>query len=141
NLRPIRRLTAKKVFLGLVTAWRLAEAPTITSPSLVKATIEGVVRSPSEVSMTLALPPSMMATQLLVVPRSMTIILPIVCLRNVSLSDGGVRPRLDLMSRRRPALQGRRIHPSYSPPGDDDHGRAQQARVERIALLEHPDHG
>ena len=33
--RQIRRLTAKKVFLGLVTAWRLAAAPTSTSPSLV----------------------------------------------------------------------------------------------------------
>ena len=33
NLRPIRRLTANSVFLGLVTAWRLAEAPTSTSPS------------------------------------------------------------------------------------------------------------
>jgi hypothetical protein len=27
NLRPIRRLIAYSVFLGLVTAWRLAEAP------------------------------------------------------------------------------------------------------------------
>ncbi|KDC37837.1 DnaK domain protein, partial [Bordetella bronchiseptica GA96-01] len=33
NLRPIRRLTAYRVFLGLVTAWRLAGAPTSVSPS------------------------------------------------------------------------------------------------------------
>src|SRR4249919_3397299 len=48
----------------------------MTSPSLVNATIEGVVRSPSEFSMTLATPPSMTATHELVVPRSMPMILP-----------------------------------------------------------------
>lgn len=68
--RPIRRLTAKTVFDGLVTAWRFAGWPTRRSLS-VKATIEGVVRAPSEFSMTLGWLPSMMATQLLVVPRSM----------------------------------------------------------------------
>ena len=73
NLRPISRLTAATVFWGLVTAWRLADCPTSTSPSLVKATIDGVVRSPSLFSMTLGLPPSMIATQELVVPRSMPI--------------------------------------------------------------------
>ncbi len=80
NLRPIRRLTAKKVFLGLVTAWRLAEAPTRTSPSLVNATIDGVVRSPSAFSMTRAFPPSMIATHEFVVPRSIPMILPMVLL-------------------------------------------------------------
>ncbi len=59
NLRPIRRLTAYSVFCGFVTAWRLADWPTSTSSSLVKATIEGVVRSPSLFSITLGLPPSM----------------------------------------------------------------------------------
>ena len=34
---------AKKVFIGLVTPWRLAGRPTSRSPSSVKATIEGVV--------------------------------------------------------------------------------------------------
>ena len=43
---------AKKVRSGLVTAWRLAGWPTSRSPSSVKATIEGVVRAPSEFSMT-----------------------------------------------------------------------------------------
>jgi hypothetical protein len=38
--------------------------------------MEGVVRAPSEFSMTLGLPPSMMATQELVVPRSMPMIFP-----------------------------------------------------------------
>jgi heat shock protein HtpX len=58
------------VLSGLVTAWRLAGWPIRRSPSLVKATIDGVVRAPSEFSMTLGLPPSMTATQELVVPRS-----------------------------------------------------------------------
>ena len=69
--RPIRRLMAKKVFSGLVTAWRLAAWPTRRSPSSVKATIDGVVRTPSEFSMTFGVAPSMTATQELVVPRSM----------------------------------------------------------------------
>jgi phospholipid/cholesterol/gamma-HCH transport system ATP-binding protein len=38
--------------------------------------MDGVVRAPSAFSMTLGLPPSMMATQELVVPRSMPMILP-----------------------------------------------------------------
>jgi hypothetical protein len=59
----------------LVTAWRLAGWPIRRSPSLVKATIEGVVRAPSEFSITLGLPPSITATQLLVVPRSIPITL------------------------------------------------------------------
>src|SRR5688572_22325435 len=76
--RPIRRLTAKTVLSGLVTAWRLAGWPIRRSPSLVKATIDGVVRAPSEFSMTLGFAPSMTATQLLVVPRSMPITFAIV---------------------------------------------------------------
>src|SRR6185436_18039674 len=77
NLRPMRRLTANSVFCGLVTAWRLADWPTSTSLSLVNATMDGVVRSPSLFSITRGLPPSMMATQELVVPRSMPITLAI----------------------------------------------------------------
>src|SRR5262245_43715241 len=71
--RPIRRLMAKKVFSGLVTAWRLAGSPTNLSPSSVKATIEGVVRMPSAFSITLGFLPSMTATQEFVVPRSIPI--------------------------------------------------------------------
>ena len=74
----MRRLTAKIVRSGLVTAWRFAGWPTSRSPSLVKATIEGVVRPPSEFSMTLAFFPSMTATHELVVPRSMPITLAII---------------------------------------------------------------
>src|SRR5438045_7182569 len=70
NLRPIRRLTAKTVASGLVIAWRLAICPTSRSPASVNPTIEGVVRLPSELGMTTGSPPSITATQLLVVPRS-----------------------------------------------------------------------
>src|SRR5579872_3913592 len=81
NLRPMRRLMANRVFCGLVTAWRLAGCPTSTSLSLVKATIDGVVRSPSLFSITRGLPPSMMATHELVVPRSMPITFAMCLLR------------------------------------------------------------
>src|SRR5215472_16092623 len=63
------------VFSGLVIAWRLATCPTSRSPVLVKATIDGVVRPPSSLAMTLGSPPSITATQELVVPRSIPIIL------------------------------------------------------------------
>src|SRR5476651_131457 len=78
NERPIRRLMAKNVRSGLVTLWRLAGWPTRRSPSSVNATMEGVVRAPSEFSMTLGAEPSITATQEFVVPRSMPITLPIV---------------------------------------------------------------
>ena len=68
---------AKKVRSGFVTAWRLAGCPTRRSPSSVKATIEGVVRAPSEFSMTFGVAPSMTATHELVVPRSMPMTLAI----------------------------------------------------------------
>src|SRR3984957_33673 len=73
--RPIRRLMAKRVLDGLVTAWRLAGWPTRRSPSSRMATTEGVVRAPSAFSITFGVLPSMMATHELVVPRSMPIIL------------------------------------------------------------------
>ena len=75
NLRPISRFTAKTVASGLVMAWRLAIWPTSRSPASVKPTIDGVVRLPSEFGITTGSPPSMTATQLLVVPRSMPITL------------------------------------------------------------------
>src|ERR1700722_12443974 len=73
--RPIRRLMAKRVLDGLVTAWRLAGWPTRRSPSSRMPTTEGVVRAPSAFSITFGVLPSMMATHELVVPRSMPIIL------------------------------------------------------------------
>src|ERR1041385_6974601 len=76
---------AKKVYSGLVTACRLAACPTRRSPSPVNATIEGVVRPPSEFSMTLGDEPSMTATHELVVPRSIPITLAMSVL---SLANG-----------------------------------------------------
>ena len=76
NFRPMRRFTAKTVFLGLVRAWRLAIWPTRRSPLAVKPTMDGVVRAPSWLGMTCGAPPSITATQELVVPRSMPITLP-----------------------------------------------------------------
>src|SRR5262245_36090729 len=70
------RFTAKTVFLGLVRAWRLAICPTRRSPLAVNPTIDGVVRAPSWLGMTWGAPPSITATQELVVPRSIPITLP-----------------------------------------------------------------
>src|SRR5512132_2941974 len=62
---------------GLVIACRFAIWPTSRSPPSAKATIDGVVREPSLFGITTASPPSMTATQELVVPRSMPMTLPI----------------------------------------------------------------
>src|ERR1035441_9261963 len=70
----MKRLMEKMVFSGLVMAWRLATWPTSRSPLLENATMEGVVREPSSLGMTLGSPPSRTATHELVVPRSMPII-------------------------------------------------------------------
>src|SRR5215203_2745528 len=87
------------VLSGLVTAWRLAGWPIRRSPSLVMATIDGVVRAPSAFSMTLGLPPSITATQLLVVPRSIPITLAIGYPTSLSLhldaAPSVFRPRQD----------------------------------------------
>ena len=85
--RPIRRFTEYRVFIGLVTAWRLAAWPTSRSPESVKATIEGVVRAPSEFSMTLVSPPSMTATHELVVPRSIPMTFAMTALSSLGRSS------------------------------------------------------
>src|SRR6185436_17768518 len=71
----MNRLIEKIVFSGLVMACRFATWPTRISPSLVKATTDGVRRLPSWLGMTTGLPPSITATTELVVPRSMPITL------------------------------------------------------------------
>jgi hypothetical protein len=43
----MKRLIEKTVFSGFVMDWRLATWPTNTSPSLVNATTDGVIRLPS----------------------------------------------------------------------------------------------
>src|SRR5215467_3215302 len=73
----MKRLIEKTVFWELVTAWRFAAWPTRRSPLFVNATIEGVVRAPSEFSRTTGSPPSITAIQELVVPRSIPKILAI----------------------------------------------------------------
>ncbi len=78
NLRPIKRLTACRVRVGLVTACRLATCPTSRSLLSTKATTDGVVLFPSELAITFGSPPSITATQELVVPRSIPMILPII---------------------------------------------------------------
>src|SRR5690606_17279945 len=75
--RPINRLTDIMVLTGLVIAWRLAGSPTLRSPFFIKAITEGVVRRPSSLAITTGSLPSITATQLLVVPKSIPIIFPI----------------------------------------------------------------
>ena len=77
RLLPMSRLMEATVRVGLVMACRLAMVPTRRSPSL-NATTEGVVRAPSLLGITTGSPPSRTATQELVVPKSIPMILPIV---------------------------------------------------------------
>src|SRR5436190_8229985 len=65
------------VFCGLVIACLLAGSPTLRSPFFKNATTEGVVRLPSSLAITTGSLPSITATQLLVVPKSIPIIFPI----------------------------------------------------------------
>src|ERR1700712_1005172 len=92
----MKRLIEKIVFCGLVTACRLATVPTSRSPEAVNATTDGVVRPPSAFSTTVGSPPSSTAMQLLVVPRSIPIVLPmsvllLVDLQNLSVVIADVR--------------------------------------------------
>src|SRR5215469_9255563 len=104
------------VFSGLVIAWRLATCPTSRSPVLVKATTDGVVRPPSSLAMTLGSPPSITATQELVVPRSIPIILAML-LSFVSMLPrpalGYGRWRQALIFHRRPTPRANRSFPKY----------------------------
>src|ERR1022692_1185669 len=130
NFRPMSRLTAASVFCGFVTAWRLADCPTSTSPSFVKATIDGVVRSPSLFSMTLGLPPSMIETHEFVVPRSMPIIFAICKPSRKSYATSRSMGYYASFSISRPLIPA--VARSLA---DDDPGGAQQAPVQGIALL------
>src|SRR5882762_4117344 len=85
----MNRLIENTVFSGFVIAWRLATWPTRISPSLVKATTEGVRRLPSWFGITTGLPPSITATTELVVPRSMPITLPMPSPFRARRHDGG----------------------------------------------------
>ena len=74
NVLPIKRFAANIVLLELDTACLLAGIPTNVSES-VNATTLGVVLAPSVFSTTFASLPSIKATQELVVPKSIPIIL------------------------------------------------------------------
>ena len=67
---PMWRFTERMVRSTFVTDWRFATSPTSTSPFFANATIDGVVRAPSALAITVASPPSNTDTQLLVVPKS-----------------------------------------------------------------------
>ena len=71
------RLTAKTVLLGVGDGLALGDLPDELLAASVKATIDGVVRAPSALAITSGSPPSITATQELVVPRSIPMTLPI----------------------------------------------------------------
>ena len=65
------------VLSGFVTACLFAVSPTSLSPFFAKPTTDGVVLAPSVFAITVGCPPSITATQLFVVPKSIPMILPI----------------------------------------------------------------
>src|ERR1700739_2981909 len=134
NLRPMRRLIANRLFCGLVAAWRLAGCPTSASPSLLKATIEGVVRSPSLFSITRGLPASMMATHELVVPRAMPITFSMSALRRQSSAKRAISRSLLWGSAPELSSLGGGL------AGHDHPGRPQQPAVQLVTGLDHPEH-
>ena len=71
---PINLLAEKIVFVGLVTACRLAGDPIKVSLSAVNATIDGVVLPPSKFVIITGFPASVTETQEFVVPKSIPII-------------------------------------------------------------------
>src|SRR5262249_30014563 len=137
--------TAKTVASGLVIACRLAICPTSRSPASVNPTIEGVVRLPSELGITTGSPPSITATQLLVVPRSMPMTLGMdvefpppdlvpQAPRSPEETDHGFRPWEDSALRttlRIPRRGGSRRGARF---GHHHRGRPDQALVELVAL-------
>ena len=115
---PMWRLTDAMVRSTLVTAWRLAVSPTSTSPSLVNATTDGVVRKPSAFAMTVGSPPSRTETTELVVPRS----IPTARAMCVSPSAGAFSERMPRALRPAvgPAVLARNRSPSRRDLSLDD---------------------
>src|SRR5712691_2737088 len=85
--------------------------------------MEGVVRAPSEFSITLGLPPSMIATHELVVPRSM----PMIFAMGIPLIQIYVRYGVSVVA--------------FKLLGDGDERRAQHAIMQHVAFLHERDHG
>src|SRR5687768_15753629 len=85
----MNRLMDDTVFFGLVMAWRFAGSPTLRSPFPLskKPTIDGVVLRPSLLAITTGSLPSITATQLLVVPKSIPMIFPMSVYNYVLSSD------------------------------------------------------
>src|SRR5262245_35079775 len=102
----MKRLIEKIVRVGLVTAWRLAGAPTRRVPSGEKATTEGVRREPSRFWITFTSPPSITETTELVVPRSMPTILVCLLMVGVPACAGVPRGNKHCASGRRHANHG-----------------------------------
>src|SRR5579872_5121040 len=93
--------------------------------------MDGVVRAPSEFSMTLGWPFSMTATQEFVVPRSM----PMIFAMMIPLHEKWI-----CLCLRRFGREGRKS--SRSPRfGDADQRRSQYALVQAIAFLQHTYNG
>src|SRR6266571_2963517 len=92
--------------------------------------MEGVVRAPSEFSITLGLPPSMIATQELVVPRSIPMIFPMAFpfefSANNLATDMGTNPLSSSLG--------------VLGPRDGDERRPNHPVVQRVAFLQHVDH-
>ena len=120
------RLTAWTVFSALVTACRLAICPTSGSPLSRNPTTEGVVREPSALGITTGSKPSTVATQELVVPRSMPMVRATV--EDQALPES-VRFRRSEPVRRWPGGGRGRRHRHHH------HRRAQQALADAVALL------
>src|SRR5512132_1623461 len=66
------------VLCGFVIACLFAGAPTLRSPFFINTTMDGVVRLPSSLAITTGSLPSITATQLFVVPKSIPMIFPII---------------------------------------------------------------
>src|SRR4051812_5721002 len=120
------------VFVGFVTAWRLASWPTSRSPVFVNATTDGTVRLPSADGMTVGSPPSMTATTEFVVPRSMPMIFAM-----VDRAPGLVRVQVVgvrwSVGRAGSARVGRRLR-AVDPGARDGHeGRPDDPIAEAVA--------
>src|SRR5690554_6333033 len=96
--------------------------------------MDGVVRPPSAFSITRGLSPSMTATQELVVPRSMPMILPMVCLSVLKLDSFAATASCQSILARWRAIQGSgRIFTLRH----HHHRSADHAAIEAVAFLHH----